>query len=413
MRKKWSSLLLFCCLYFCCTAQTAGYKFYAPLDSVKTPGFYNIEITPELSAYLKTDYSDLRIVNDSGKWVPHVLHYANEEHDSLVYKSLRITKKEIEATNTILEIAADNEIIANLVLRITNTTAERFATVSGSNDGKSWFVINDSILINPKPDPSGISNIFSILFPPNNYKFFKIVIFNKKKDPFDIKEVLQFFITSVDDNLPAKLILNPATVIEQKDSGKISYIKIIQNKPYHFDNISLTLTNAKYFSRKVDLYIPSSSKNSFSNPGELIQSLTISNNSILNFNLSHTYNPTVFYLLINNEDNLPLKLTGIKTTFKYRYITSYLENGNPYRLIMGNSVAVMPDYDLNSTTPYSTPYLSFGKIIPFEQKEITESPKKNNNWILWTAIIAALFILLLFTKKMMSELNKRKQDDSL
>ncbi len=93
MRKKWSSLLLFCYLSFCCTAQTAGYKFYAPLDSVKTAGFYNIEITPELSAHLKTDYSDLRIVNDSGKWVPHLLRIpANEIVIDAIQWEMKIIK---------------------------------------------------------------------------------------------------------------------------------------------------------------------------------------------------------------------------------------------------------------------------------------------------------------------------------
>ena len=59
------------------------------------------------------------------------------------------------------------------------------------------------------------------------------------------------------------------------------------------------------------------------------------------------------------------------------------------------------------------PFLSFQKINPFEQKQVVVTPVKNNKWILWGAIIAVLFILLLFTQKMVKEVNKRKEHDSI
>jgi hypothetical protein len=415
MRKNWTSVLLFCLITTCCTAQTAGYKFYAPLDSIKISGFYNIEIKPELSSKINTYYSDLRIVNDSGKWVPHIFHWSySEGHDSILYESLRIIKKETDASNTILVIAADNELVGNLTLQIRNTTAERFCTISGSDDAANWFVINDSLLINPLPDPKSTSNVFEILFPPNNYKFFKIVIYNKNKPPFDIKAVMQSFITSVENSLHTQ-VANPECNIEQKDSGKISYIKVRQQQSFHFDYIDLKIAGIKYFSRKVDLYIPTSGNHSFSNPGQLWQSFTISNNNTLQLKLE-TSNAPVFYLLIHNEDNLPLGITEVSTAADYRYMTAYLEKGGSYKLIMNNPSATPPNYDLaktNTKISDSIPFISFGKIIAVEQTPTSVVKIKNNNWILWAAIIAVLFILLLFTRKMVKEVDKRKEHDSI
>jgi hypothetical protein len=416
MRKKWISFLCFVTAAVCCNAQTAGYKFYARLDSVKTSGFYNIAITPELSAHLKTDYSDLRIVNDSGKWVPHVLHYpATEKSDLALYMDLRIVKKETTGSFTTLVIAAGQHITSNLVLNIRNTTAERFCTLSGSDDDKDWFVINDSILINPASEAKNTTNSFRIDFPPSNYSFFKIVIDNKNKDPFDIKDVMNS--TSASSMLidKPKLLLNPPTIIEQKDSGKISYLKVTQQQSYHFNNISLKLSGVKYFSRKVDLYIPDDANHSVSNPGQLFQSFTISNNSTLEFKLPVT-NAPIFYLKINNEDNLPLKVAEVNTSIDNRYITSYLEKGNKYRLIMENASATEPNYDLTSINikfSDSTPLLSFKNIIAFKEKPTVASPQKNNSWILWVSLIAVLFVLLLFTQKMVKEVNKRKEHDSI
>ncbi len=416
MRKNWISILFLCMITVCCNAQTAGYKFYAALDSVKVSGFYNIAITPELSAHLKTDYSDLRIVNDSGKWVPHVLHYpATEGSDMSLYLDLRIVKKENKGSFTTLIVAAGQAITSNLVLNISNTTAERFCTLSGSDDNENWFVINDSILINPAPGEKTTVNSFRIDFPPSNYSFFKIVINNKSKDPFDIRDVMNSTSLSATSGNKTKLLQNPKTIIEQKDSGKISYIKITQQQAFHFAGISIKLDGVKYFSRNVELYIPSSGNHSFFNPGQLIQKFSVSNNSTLQFQVP-LVNPTVFYLLIYNEDNLPLKVTAVNTSIDYRYINSYLEKGNNYKLILGNVAATPPNYDLNNINtkiPDSVPTLSFVKIIPFAETPIATIPPKNNNWILWAAIIAALFILLLFTKKMVTEVNKRKEHDSI
>ncbi|MEI9955846.1 MAG: hypothetical protein WDM90_05940 [Ferruginibacter sp.] len=211
------------------------------------------------------------------------------------------------------------------------------------------------------------------------------------------------------------LLQNPATVLTQKDSGKVSIVQITQQQAYHFDRLSLRLDGVKYFYRKVDLYLPDSTNHSFANPGELYKSFYISNNSALEFSFP-TMNKKEFYLVINNEDNLPIKLAKLKIYNSLHLLTAYLEKGN-YKLIMDNAAATTPNYDLINfvvSLHDSTPYLSFKIIIPFEEKQTTpQASSKNNNWILWASIIAALFILLLFTKKMMAEVNKRKQDDSL
>jgi hypothetical protein len=410
MKKKWINLLLFVLMTICCTAQTGGYKFYCKLDSVKTAGFYNIELTPELTAHLKTDYSDLRIVNDAGKWIPHVLHapaYERTAHDAAYDLKFSITEN--SGVNTVILIESGKNITSNFGLIITNTAAERFCMLSGSDDKKNWFVINDSILLSPVPAENKTENITRINFPPNSYRFYKVVIHNKNKDPFNITGVVEDVPVSDITNKQNKLIQNPVGKIQQKDSGKISYIKVSQQLPYQFDNISLQLTGVKYYTRQVDLYIPYAENHSISSPGHLLQSFTVSNNSTLQFKVPLT-KAAVYYILINNDDNLPLVVNEIKTSVNNHYITTYLENSSNYTLIMNNEAAVMPDYDLaklNSKIPDSISFLQFGKVTAVEENKIT-TPAKNNKWILWTSIAAALLILLFFTYKMFKEVDKRK-----
>lgn len=411
MKKKWINVLLFCLISFYTTAQTEGYKYYSRLDSVIKPGFYNIELTPGLNARLKTDFSDLRIVNDAGKWVPHILHApASEYSNTAVVMDLKfsITGNSVAATTLIIE--GSKKPGSNLGLVITNTAAERFCTLSGSDDRKNWFVINDSILLNPVPAEKETENTFRINFPANNYLFYKVIIHNNNKDPFNIKGVVEYTTGAEITNLYKIKNENPATTILQKDSGKISYLKITQQLPYPFDYVSLQLSGVKYYSRTVDLYIPYDEKSSFSNPGRLLQSFTVSNNSTLLFKLP-VAKATVFYLLIRNEDNLPLTVKEVKTARRYYHITAYLDSGSNYRLIMDNKTAGMPNYDLtklNSKIPDSISFLRYGEIAAFPPSNVATPVPQNNNWILWTAIAAALLILILFTYKMLKEVDKRK-----
>lgn len=414
MRKKWISVLYFVIIAVCCNAQTAGYKFYAALDSVKTSGFYTIAITPELSAHLKTDYSDLRIVNDSGKWVPHIMRLPEESFKKSSLKAtIKIEEKKNTANSTEIILRNDSTFHSEFDISIKATNASRTAKFSGSDNNKDWFVIEDSVILEPFFSTEKAEAKYHIQFPSCNYKYYKILIQNKDNDPVNVLSVnYEVNLTQYQLKIIAN---NPACRLQQMDSAKASYIKVTQDQPYHFEHLNLKISGSKYFYRKVDMYLANGNHNSFSNPGELLQSFYISNNSALEFTVPLT-NAKEFYLIIHNEDNLPLKIDEVRIWSNWRSLTTYLEKGNSYKLIMDNKAAEIPNYDLSKLdlkiTDSSTS-LPFQKIIAFENTTVTKVTPQNNNWILWSVIIAVLFILLLFTKKMVTEVNKKKEHDSI
>ena len=114
---------------------------------------------------------------------------------------------------------------------------------------------------------------------------------------------------------------------------------------------------------------------------------------------------------------MPLKVNQIATTLNEHFIKAYLENENNYRLIMGNKNATLPNYDiekLNLTLKDSAVVLKPNKIISFPKQQVSESKKvTNNKWIIWTALIAGLFVLLFLTKKMIKEVDKKTTNDTL
>ncbi len=412
MKKKIGSLLLLCATTaLSSVAQVAGWHYQASIDSIKEAGFYNLVLTPAINAHTKTDYSDLRIVNNAGKWVPHVLGQANtipsvEE----VIMNLPVFKKESTTAFTELIVKSDGTKISNLLLQMKNTAAERFCTLTGSDDYNNWFIINDSIQIRPVKSFDNNFSAFKIQFPPSTYKLYKLYIYNKGRAPFNITAIGYAGPAIPPGILPLhEPVENPAASIIQNDSGKSSYIRITQPANYHFDEIHLKISGVKYFYRAVDLYIPSSASHSFNNPGQLLQSFIISNNSTLQFRVPKS-NAAAFYLIIHNEDNLPVKLDKVSTYSSYGVATLYLEKDNKYKLIIDNPIASTPNYDLqqlNIKNRQTLPTATIGGITAIAPPAVAAS-KGNNKWLIWLSIAGAALVLSFFTYKLVTDMNKTK-----
>ena len=413
MKKKLDKLIvLFLLGSLSAAAQTAGYNYEAPITAVDSSGFYNIVLTPEMNAHLKADYSDLRIVNDSGKWVPHLVRNLNTEFtDDFVVWDLKTVKKENSSKATELIVSGKDSITSNLVLYLGNTAAERFCSLSGSNDLNSWFTINDSILINPASDSKKTETFFDINFPPCNYKFFRLQINNRDKEPYNITHVGTRGVVSAAAKFGRyPLVENPACVISQKDSSKISIIKVEQAAAYHFETVSVKISGVKYFKREAYLFIPISLNHSFNNPGQLTGNFTLSNNSTLQFRFPLNKVKT-FYIIIHNDDNLPLKVEEVKTFTNYRVATVYLEKSKQYKLLLDNAATTAPQYDLNIkdiSEEEIVPSATVGKIVSIQKPAAIEQLKDNPQKIIWIVITLAAVVLGFFTYRLITDMNKSK-----
>lgn len=412
MKKKLFSLYFEMIVTACVFAQTDGYYYAANIDTVSKDGFYNIVLTPEINAHLKKDYSDLRIVNDSGVWIPHLIRVPNSAFkvENLVWER-KIIRKTINSQTTELIIEGSERPTSNLGINIKNAAVERYCTLTGSDNMIDWFIINDSINIKPELIGKDISS-FKISFPPVAYRYFKVSINNVSKEPLNI---LSASSTDAIDapGLPTVHpdLENPACTINQKDSAKSSFIQVIHKAHYHFETIALKLSGAKYYNRSAAIYIPYSSNHSFSNPGSLLTTISISNNSTLEYNLP-VCNADTFYIVIQNEDNPALKVEQVKTLVHYTVATAYFEQYKKYRLLLDNNKATIPTYDLqlkDITNAQAIPLINTGKIESINQPENkTTVDKDNSSMMLWIMIALGAVVLGFFTYHLVKELNNKK-----
>jgi hypothetical protein len=418
-QKSIHSLILLLGLALNGHAQTKGFACRGRLDTVRQAGFYNIELLPPVHACCKTDFSDVRIVNDSGRWVPHLLRLpATEYHVATALWDMPFVSKTVTASSVICVVKNGEPLVDNIQLVLKNTSAQRSCNISGSFNGNDWFIINDSILLQETAVTRGDETTCTLRFPPSAYPYFKLVVDNQKTDPVNIVRLGS--VGPVTAAAPAaalkRLEENPDCSVTQLDSGRISYIRVTQKDAYQLEWLALKLSGVKYFSRTMDIYIPSGNDHSFAKPGRFLQSVTVSNNSTLEYSLSQMVKVPVFYLLINNNDNLPLRVTSVSTAIRYRVLTAYLEKGNGYRLLAGNDSIGAPIYDvaaLQDELPKDLPVLNLSGMWPNRNPLAEEpmlSPKSAPRYWLWGSLAIVLALLLYLTARMLREVNKRNGD---
>ncbi|MEP7376664.1 MAG: hypothetical protein ABI675_24920 [Chitinophagaceae bacterium] len=409
MTKKKTNILLTAFL-FLSLHSISQFHYAALLDTVKTTGFYNIPITPELSSYLKTDLSDLRIIDGKKQPVAFISDIPSARKAILpVLLHQEIIKKETIDSKTILEIANPGKSeLSNFIIELKSAAAERIASLSGSDDKVNWFAILDSLLLHKSGEYNNTSHSQRINFPPGNYKYFRLTISNDKKEALNIVNVTSFDISpSIDIN--QFFFDNPAPSLSQTDSGRYSLVKIINDKPYHISRIKLNISGPWFYKRQAKLFTEMK-------PG--LQETWNSNSHIALTLSSDEFSPyfipflksKVLYLLIENGDNSPLKIDSIATAQVKRRVIAQLEKGSIYSLLLDNPGAIAPDYDLQhfrERIPDNS-VINIKNIIALPQPETITSKKQTGKWWIWPAIIFIALLLAILAWKLTADMKNKK-----
>ena len=395
-------LLILFIIFSCIVSAQMHFKYRAALDSIKQSGFYRIPLSASVLAKCQRDFADLRILDDDGNQAA----YIQQTEKGAVYTTpmidLPIIKKEKEADKQ-WHITLENSQKRNIdriVMTIKGTNANRNFTVTGSDDNKNWYVITE----NYNPDLTMFEpDSRSLYFPTSSYRFFQVIQLGKDLLPLNIVRASVYtnkIIAPQYSYVPLPYSFN------QKDSSnKKSYVKISFEEPYPIEKINLELTGVKYFKRHIAIY--SSLENS-----------PLFDTVISSFNYEQ---PTIklsckekmLWLVIDNEDNKPLKIDSITFDQYNRSLVTYLDSSKKYKLCFGDSKLALPNYDITSFKDSITKTISDISIGNIEKINYVDyHPKMASNkhkWIIWLCVGVALVLLLGITIKMLKDIGGRKE----
>ncbi len=387
-----------------CQAQSPSFQYKSTLSDIKSASLYKLILSPAIVAKSKNELNDIRILNDKGNQVPYILKSDKPEFNEKNFLEFPILtiKKEADKQTHIAIQNKTNSSIDELLLVIKNTDAGRTITLNGSDNQKQWFVIKENIFL---------SNVFiqeqdrfvqSLSFPNSSYKFFELIINGKDLLPVNIVKVGIY--EGVLHN--GEFVSIPEPVIIQKDSSnKLSYISLMFNESYLINKLQLNVQGPKFFRRHVTIR----NDEGFGYP---------LNDYVLSSDVAASYNTNIkakkITLVIDNQDNPPIKIQSVKAYQLNKYLLTYLEPGNKYQLVFGDSTVNAPKYDLEffkDSLKNTAAEISIGSIVKIDSAKIQPLQAGNKNMLtLWIIIIGVLALLLILTFRMTKEVAKKNND---
>ncbi|MDR3695665.1 DUF3999 family protein [Mucilaginibacter sp.] len=385
---------------FSASAQNT-FKYAAAIPKTDSAGFYKISLQPAFVAKSNPDFSDIRLIDQKGHFVPYITadnlpQPANEKF--VVFPRLAVASKTDTGTSYIIENTASLPV-SMLWVKLRNTAVKRTVNLSGSDDLKRWFAIEEDVPLQQAGLNSGGAYSQSLSFPASNYRYLKLLVNDKNKTPLKFMEAGIYTEQSVSKSyFPV-----PGVRVSQQDSNNVTYIRIRLNDKYLINRINLEITAPKYYKRDIAVYQIDGQQRSLVSNAEIYSGKS---NSLL-----FAAKADELELQIDNGDNLPLIIKNVEVFQADQFIVTYLDAGQSYQLLTGDKKATAPDYDLKffiDSIHQRIPEISPVAVVKNTAYQLhLPVVKKDNSMILWLSIIAALLLLSLLTWKMVTEVNDK------
>lgn len=400
----------FCLLLVAATGTAkAQHTHKASIDSVKDEGFYRITLNSSLTQYLKTDFSDLRILDRKGQQVPYIIERNIRRNSSTGFQSLEILENKITDSGNSLLILKNNgnDSLNHIQLQMKNAAVSRTASLSGSNDKSKWFIIDNQLRISHTPGTNTDEMVQELQIPKSHYTFYKLEIDNRRNDPYQITAAgyLKDYVT----NYSVPEIVNPMPLVEQTDSGRQSILHIQWDQAFHHDRFLFQATGTKFFDRNIVIYKAKIDTVPNSGPGDTIGHFSLLSGPERQIIFIPRIKATQFYFIIRNGDNPPLNITDLNSRQEKISIVTYLQKDSSYQLLVGNPLANAPDYEMErfrDSIPSEIQQLTYGEPVAYNNIASIEKPSEKTRAWLWPVIFAVLLLLGGLSYRLIKDMKK-------
>ncbi len=382
-------------------AQQFNYK--ADLDSVKETGFYTITLSPEITSHLKTDFSDFRIADEKGKWIPHIMLNGGEviAKEKIIDFPIMSNKLTDSGKTEIILLNKADTLVSRIKFFLKNTDVSRTGIISGSNDQKHWFIISP-VFIERSYETTVAEYVQELKFISSDYRFFKIVINNFQNDPLNILHAGVY--TKEYFEPPRLFIEHSNTIFVQTESGSQTLLMVTEQIPSHIGKLRLKINGPKFYARHFAVYLPDEK----GKPGKFIAEFELLR-GIQEFEFP-VVKAKQLLVVFENKDNPPLTITDVYCSEPNVSAVSYLEANHKYHLLMENDSASLPDFDLEQfkdSIPSNTMILKAGKIAAVEKTKPEPTEKSFfKKWFIWPVLLGVLTLLFILVKSLLNDIRK-------
>ncbi len=393
-------LSLLGCSHLVCAQKT--FQYQALSGKIDITGFYKISLLPGFISKSKDDLSDVRLVGPDDRFVPYVFDNNLPQVEKEKFIGFRQVTDTLtsDTSNSFVIESSEKKPITALWVKLKNTAVTRLINLSGSDDLKKWYAIEENIPLQQSSQSNDGSYFQSLSFPASNYRYLKLLVNNRNKAPLKFLAAGEYISASTSSPLYWPISFRTAA---KKTVNKRTYVTLQLKENYLINRIHISISNPHYYKRELSIYQMDSLGR------HLIATAELNSNNQDDIILSAK--TSGLELQIENGDNQPLTIDDVKIYQAGRYIISHLEKGKMYRLLTGDTAAKAPEYDLRFFTDSIRNIQSTDFSPPTRNKAYSDSlkaPMSSRSLIIWSAIITVLILLSLLTWKMINELNRKE-----
>jgi hypothetical protein len=401
-------------MLICSASSTIAQRFYceAHLQKATYDGFHKVAIGPELSVYTNDEFTNLRLLDSNSTEVPYLLQTDEARRPDAIFREYQIINRKFigDSITSITLRNPEKNAINNISLVIRNADVTKEATLSGSDDQKSWYVLKEHFLLSNINSSQATSELKIVDFPLSNYEYYVIRINDINSAPVNIQRAGYYEYTA-----PAK------TEYFRIPTGRLSQTNELAKKQSRirlsFDTLRLvekltwSVSEVPYYRRSASLYGELkrvNKKGKTETYSELLGSFELKSGTPNVLTIpAHKVKDLV--MVIENEDNPPLRIDSLNAYQQKRYITAWFRKNEIYHFSFGSASMPAPVYDLaffRDSIPANLSLLEAGPVTFMNDSNPTESKTFFTSKIfIWSAIIFVVVLLALMSVKLVRETN--------
>lgn len=303
-----------------------------------------VELDNEVFSNARPDLADLRVIDGTENETPYVLRSEGATAKIATYHPRVLNLSSVPGSHTSFVADFGSNTPHNSIDIITSSSNFRKKVeVSGSNDATEWQILDNKQVIYDYTLEFRAKNT-KITYPESTFRYLKIKILDAGDAPINVSGVVA---QKTEEKGATRVSYKPSFTIQEEN--KITKIVIdLGQRGLETDTILLGI-DSENFERFVSIQ-GSDNAVSWNVVGNDVLYSYKTSKLDARKNIIKYANTKKQYLLlqIQNYDNKPLMINGVKAEGLARSLLFLAEQGMSYRLYYGANDARSPVYDLGS-----------------------------------------------------------------
>lgn len=322
-------------------------QWSAPLAPVAQGGYHTIVLSPEVVGRSREDLSDLRLLDDAGREVAYFAEREPAMYERTWSRSYKLLRNERAGRWTVVEMEADSAaLVDEIQVRVRNARVGKRARITGSDDRKDWYMIQDECLsVGESGDAPSVLRFVDL--PLSDYRYYRIALDDSLSAPVQVLDLGH----SAPSRHEGRYTPIEGLRYSRVEDHRTTRIALSGPHPFRADRVIVDIRSEVPFLRKgrffrnVAYTVRDRKRDVVRWQQEDLGSFMLARATRGVLPGPHAPVDTL-WMEIGNGDDRPLHITVIRAFQLEQRLVARLNAGERYTITTGDAKARMPHYDI-------------------------------------------------------------------